>query len=519
MLCALLAVAAATAHAQALGGTLASNPAAIGETADLDAMRATALQSFRDRSRRLIDDRVERGSQTPLAELNELLEARIDGLRDAINESIEPLRSDGLLSRSEAARAIGQTSETAWQDFAEAVEAKARGLRAPPRRSDFERSAPFALDMLKYITLERNQTLDYLVFFSAVAAGILVAWACSRLLIRLRTRLEDRNFSVLPSLVNSIRGPLYFTLALAGIAVGLQRFWLPRPTEITLWTGVKLAVIAASLWLVLSLVNLAAQGIGWTLKTTYREPDRQTVSIIRRSLQLGVLAVYAIVVAEIIFGVELQSVLIGVGLLGVAITLAAQDSLKNLFGSLTIVIDRPFRVGDLIKFKGYTGTVQDIGFRSTKIREFDGHLVIIPNAEIITDAVQNIDARPWIRRRFRIGIRYDTPPQKVREAIDIVQNILDARHDTSDDMAPHVAFEGFGDFSLNLLVQYCLEPGDYWDAMEKGSTLHIEILDRFEQAGIGFAFPTQTTVLETDPDRSPTITLPDRPRAGSAGND
>lgn len=486
------------AHAQTLGGALSSGGSGPGEAADFQSMRTTAIRSFRDRGTRFINDRAERSRGATGDELRELLEERSSALEQEITERTDPLRADGLLSRAEAVGAIGEASEAAWLSFTEAVEANLRGLRAPPQRSEFERSIPFAIDMTRYIAIERNGPLDYIGLLGSIAVGILIAWGCSRLLVHIRTVLEEREYAMLPSLVNGVRGPLYFTLALAGIAVGLEGFWLPRATETVIWIGLKLAFIVASLWLVFSLVNLGAQGIGWTLKTTYREPDKQTVSVIRRSLHLLVLAIYSLIIAEVVFGVELQSVLIGVGLLGLAVTLAAQDSLKNLFGSLTLVIDRPFRVGDLIEFKGYFGTVEDIGFRSTKLRELDGHLVTIPNAELVREAVENVDARPWVRRRFRLGIRYDTPPDKVREAVEILTEILASQADTTGEMAPHVVFEGFGDYSLNLLVQYCVEPGEYWDAMEKGSDLHIEILDRFNEAGIEFAFPTQTAVLETD---------------------
>jgi MscS family membrane protein len=290
-----------------------------------------------------------------------------------------------------------------------------------------------------------------------------------------------------------------------GVAVGVQRFWLPRGTEEMLWLGIKLAFIAALLWLTWSVVSLVAQGLGWLLKRTYREPDQQTVAVIRRSLHLIQLVIFAIIVAEVIFGVQIESVLIGVGLLGLAVTLAAQDSLKNLFGSLTIVFDRPFKVGDLIDFKGYFGTVEDIGFRSTKVREFDGHLVTIPNAEIVREAVQNIGARPWIRRRFRIGLRYDADADQVKKAIAILNDVLSGRDDEPDEMGTHVVFEGFGESTLNLLVQYCVEPGEYWDALERGSELNLEIVNRFNEAGIEFAFPTRTAVLETDDGRMPAI--------------
>ena len=106
-------------------------------------------------------------------------------------------------------------------------------------------------------------------------------------------------------------------------------------------------------------------------------------------------------------------------------SLAAQDSLKNLFGSITILFDRPFQVGERIVFAGHDGTIEEIGFRSTKVRTLTGHLVTIPNSNIVNDPVENIGKRPFIRRTMNVTITYDTPRDKIEQAAQIIRDILE----------------------------------------------------------------------------------------------
>ncbi len=509
----LVLLVAAGANAQSVTESLNGGP----QTAegDLAAMVDTAIDSFRRRAQTLSAD----------GEFDSLIESRAAALRNTILAELQPLRMDGFLDRKEASQKIGAVCEASWLSLEEAVEAQQSGYRIPPRPTDYESNGAYIRDMVRYAAVERNALLDYLVLIGSITSGVILAWLGSRLLGRFRTMARDRDYDTVGSLIAGVRGPLYVTLALAGVAVGVTRFWLPRATEQVIWQVLALAFLAATLWLAWTLASLAARALGWMLRTTYREPDDEAVALIRKCLHLAVLAVFAVIAAEVVFGVELRNVLIGLGVIGLAITLAAQDSLKNLFGSLTIVMDRPFHIGDLIKFKGYFGRVEDIGFRSTQLRELDGHLVTIPNAEIVREPVENIDARPWVRRRYRIQLRYDSSPAKLREAMSILEDVLSGREDEPDAMKTHIVFEGFGESTLNLLVQYCITPGDYWDALERASELHLEILDRFNEAGVEFAFPTRTALLETDDARLPRLDAesrhddPSRPENDGAGDD
>jgi MscS family membrane protein len=181
-----------------------------------------------------------------------------------------------------------------------------------------------------------------------------------------------------------------------------------------------------------------------------------------------------------------------------ALALAAQDTLKNFFGSIMIMLDKPFVVGQRVTSGGIDGTVEDIGFRSTRVRTLTGHLVTIPNEKLATDSVENIGRRPSIRRLANITITYDTPPEKVEKAVSIIREILDNHEGMDPDFPPWVYFNEFNDTSLNILMLYWYFPPDYKAYLEFTERVNLEMMRRFEAEGIEFAFPTTTTYLAQD---------------------
>ena len=169
--------------------------------------------------------------------------------------------------------------------------------------------------------------------------------------------------------------------------------------------------------------------------------------------------------------------------------------IKNFFGSIMIFSDRPFELGDRIQVSGYDGVVEMVGFRSTRVRTLDGHVVTMPNGELANTSIRNVAKRPNIRRIMNIGITYDTPPQKVQEAIDIVTEILKDHEGQEGEMLPRVYFNEFNDSALNLFVIYWYHPADWWNYCAFSQRVNMEIFRQFNDAGIEFAFPSQTVYL------------------------
>ncbi len=226
--------------------------------------------------------------------------------------------------------------------------------------------------------------------------------------------------------------------------------------------------------------------------------DQTFVQMMRLIARIMVIVLGAIYLIRAISGKPLSALLAGLGIGGLAVALAAQDTLKNFFGSIMIMLDKPFTVGQRIVAGGHDGTVEEIGFRSTRVRTLTGNLVTVPNEKLATDSIENIGRRPSIRRLANITITYDTPLDKVQKAVEIIREILDNHEGMESDFPPRVYFNEFNADSLNILMVYWYFPPDYWAYLEFTQRVNMEIMRRFEEQGIEFAFPTTTAYLAQD---------------------
>ena len=175
-----------------------------------------------------------------------------------------------------------------------------------------------------------------------------------------------------------------------------------------------------------------------------------------------------------------------------------------------IMLDKPFTIGQRIIVEGHDGVIEQIGFRSTRVRTLTGHLVTVPNDKMATSSVENIGQRPSIRRLTNITITYDTPPEKVEKAVSIIREILDNHEGMDPEFPPRVYFNEFNDTSLNILMVYWYFPPDYWAYLDFSERINLEIMNQFEKEGIEFAFPTTTTFLAQDERRPLKISIDDR---------
>jgi MscS family membrane protein len=181
------------------------------------------------------------------------------------------------------------------------------------------------------------------------------------------------------------------------------------------------------------------------------------------------------------------------------VALAARDSLANLLGSMLIMIEKPFRVGHYVKVSGGEGTVEDVGFRSTRIRTADNSLISIPNNSVVNATVENLSLRKMRRQRFLIQVTYDTPREKLEQLIAGIKQII-ADHPLTNKTNFNVRFNDFGESSLNILVYFYIETTDYSAELAAREEILLQIMDLAKQLGIDFAFPTRTLVIEAAPE-------------------
>jgi MscS family membrane protein len=216
--------------------------------------------------------------------------------------------------------------------------------------------------------------------------------------------------------------------------------------------------------------------------------------ILGKSLKVFVIIIAALTTAQYL-GLPITSIIAGLGVGGIAVALAAQSTLANVFGSITILADRPFRVGDRVQIDKYDGTVETIGLRSTRVRTLEGHLVTIPNKTVADSAINNVSLRPNIRQLITISLTYDTKPEKMQEAVNTLREIFQKHPLTHD---AWIYWKDYASASLDIFIVYWCKSTVFKEFLQAMEEINVEIKRRFEKAGLDFAFPTQTIHLKQE---------------------
>ncbi|NIA17438.1 MAG: mechanosensitive ion channel, partial [Planctomycetes bacterium] len=272
--------------------------------------------------------------------------------------------------------------------------------------------------------------------FAAVLVVVLLTMAAARIVqfiihnysVRLKNR-AGTNAAVLIS--EAMSKPAYMVI----IALGVKLCKLPLffddqtglKNSISVgWDKVTYIIISISFaYALYQFVDVIEYYLNKLVSKTETKLDDMLVPVVRKSLRVTIAIIAALMIAESILGAErITSLLLGAGVGGIAIALAAKDTVANFFGSITIFTDRPFQIDEMIKIGEHVGPVEEVGFRSTRIRTLQGHLVTVPNSVIADSIVENIGRRPFIRRTANITITYDSGIDKTRKAVKIIKEIL-----------------------------------------------------------------------------------------------
>ncbi len=301
--------------------------------------------------------------------------------------------------------------------------------------------------------------------------------------------VEDRK--IVQVTLKALGRPMPFLFFAIGLKFGLQHQFGPEPLAI-IDESLSVLFTFAVTFFIYSLVDVLDYAITHFTARTHTKMDDMMAPMVRKSLRIVIVILALVQVAQILSNKPITSILAGLGVGGLAVALAAQETIKNFFGSLVIFADKPFELGERIVVGGHDGTIEEVGFRSTRIRTLDGHLVTVPNGELANQMIQNIGKRPYIKRVMNVTITYDTPPDKVQLAVDILKELLDNHEGMDPEFPPRVFFNDFNACSLNILVIYWFHPPAYWDFLAHAEKLNMELLRRYNEAGIEFAFPTQT---------------------------
>ena len=278
------------------------------------------------------------------------------------------------------------------------------------------------------------------------------------------------------------------------LSIGL----LPPTPTIVLLVAVKVIWIAAIVWGGFKVADLLGEWLSIQAGKTETKFDDLLVPMVKRTAKIFIAALGLVYLASA-FSIEILPLLTGLGIGGLAVAFAAKDTIENFFGSVAVILDRPFEIGDWIFVNDVEGTVEDLGFRSTRIRTFYNSLVTVPNATLVRAKVDNYGRRKYRRFKTMINVTYDTHPDKIEAFCAGIREIIKLHPYTRKDYY-HVWLNAFGPHSLDILVYMFFECPDWSIELREKHRFMLDIIRLADRMGVDFAFPTQTLhVAQFDP--------------------
>jgi MscS family membrane protein len=255
-----------------------------------------------------------------------------------------------------------------------------------------------------------------------------------------------------------------------------------------------LLIIVSWLRIALRIVDFIAHIFAYKASLTASRTDDQIVPFLKELSKILIIIACIFVIMGTVFNMNVATIIAGLGIGGLAIALAAQDTLQNLLGSFTIFADKPFVVGDLVHIEGYDAVIEKVGFRSTLLRTLDKTLVIIPNKKMIDSPLENLTLRNLRKVEFSINLTYQTPPEVMKKISLEIKKYINERTQTCNDTV--VAFNAFGASSLDIKILYHIEIVEYEMYMEIKDEINYKIMDLVLANGADFAYPTSMLYYE-----------------------
>lgn len=346
-----------------------------------------------------------------------------------------------------------------------------------------------------------NEVWRILLLIIIIALSLFLGKVLKFVLSRMKPRLENMGKHLLAVSTEAASVSVTFLFFAFGLRVGISFLNVPDGFHSLLFTTLELLIVLAIGHFAYRQVDVIDNWLKRFAKDDNGNIDQMLIPIVGKSIRVAVVILIILQAAQTLSDQPITSILAGIGIGGLALGLAAQDTIRNFFGSLMIFADKPFNVGELINMDDKLGVVTEVGVRTTKIKTLDGHLLTVPNGNLANNTIHNIGKREYIRRVFDVTITYDTPPEKIDLAIHILKEILDHHEGMNEELPPRVFFDALNADSLNLKCFYWFHPPDFWEYMKFTEWVNREIIKRFNQEGIDFAFPTQTLHLAGDKKR------------------
>ena len=405
----------------------------------------------------------------------------------ALTEAADPPLDQSVGPAPETQTATEQSAALQLSQFEDSVAGDIRNL------------FPTSFKGRTILTLEPWQWISLLVLLViAIVLDRVLEQVARPIAARILTRI---NRDLGPEIVRRTGRP--FALVMTGViaSASLGLLGMPPPTEAKARIAAGLVTTLAVIWVCLRLADLVGELLSIRASRTTSRMDDLLVPLIRKSAKILIAAVGALYVLSAL-NITFLPLLTGLGIGGLAIAFAAQNTVENFFGSVAVILDRPFDVGDWVKIDSVEGTVEELGFRSTRLRTAQASEMTIPNATLVKAIVDNMG-----RRRFRpwktlLGLTYETPPDRIEAFCEEVRKLIAlSPHTRKEDY--HVRLHVFSPSSLDVLVQVQFTVGDFPAELQAREELMLGILTTAKRLNVEFAYPTQTVYNASRPPGSP----------------
>ena len=347
---------------------------------------------------------------------------------------------------------------------------------------------PKALRDGQFANIEYWQWICLFVF---IFAGLVLDFLL-RFLFRYVVRgiISQRGASASNEAIQGVVRPL--GLLSAGIiwAVLLPALGLPKTPNDIFYIAIHFVMMVAGVWAAFRVTDVAGEALASKAAKTDTKFDDLLVPLVRKSAKVFILAFGLIYIADSL-NIEILPLLTGLGIGGAAIAFASKDTIENFFGSIAVIVDRPFEVGDWIVTGEVEGTVESMGFRSTRVRTFYNSLLTIPNSNLVRAVVDNYGRRKYRRFKTMVSLTYDTPPEKIEAFCEGVREII-RLHPYSRKDYFHVWLNAFNASSLDVLVYMFFETPEWGTELRERHRFMLDVIRLANELGVEFAFPTQT---------------------------
>lgn len=328
-----------------------------------------------------------------------------------------------------------------------------------------------------------------LSLIGAVILNIIIKKTFNKFAKNTKTKLDDTILQIIQKVV-------VFIIILGGIYFALKALNIPENA----WVYIERAAQVILIIKIFQGITLLSDFLIQTyIARLFKGKDGFDLQLTRLITRIVNIALWVIGLSMVlnIFGYDIGALIAGLGIGGLAIALAAQDTLGNFFSSISIIADKPYKVGDVIKFNEYEGIIKDIGMRTTRIESFFGTIISVPNSQLAKTVVENMSKRQSRRDDGSIGIVYHSTAAQIKKAVSIIKGILKDEKNIAQDY--RAFFTTYDPYSLRIEYTYYVKnPTDYNFFLQTRNRINLSIKEQFDKAGIEMAFPTQTLHLQKE---------------------